>query len=335
MPPRARADTPAQGAQPVRQPAAGQAATPPGARKKGGKIKWIGAGILLFMVFLYTLGLQDQQEQQANKAKDCDSAFDLGSKAVAGGDLPGARTHALRAAAACGEDQRAKIDALQGAIAAAEKTDDACLRSFRAIESQIQDGRLQRARAGLGQLKATCAAKSVAEDLRKQLNEAQAAGRAATADMRSALDARDAVQARAALDKLTGLNREDPNLDRLNAELKQLSAALAAEQEASTAAAAAPPVDARPPVAAAGQRASDRPPVSSRNADAGGDARSSMASAFLRDAEQALAHRKFDAARTYVDSARRIDPDDPRLDSLTQQIRERERQMLQQETTIR
>ena len=320
----------------TRGAAAEPAATPVVPVKKGGKGKWILAGIVLALVVLYNIG---KNEEQVGAQVDCDTAFDLGSKAVAAGELPEARTHALRAVAACVDGQRGKADALQGAIAAAEKTNDACLRSFRTIEGQVQDGRLGRARTGLDGLTATCAAKPAAADLRKQLSVAQAAGRTAQAEVRTALDARDAAQAKAALAKLTGVNREDADLARLKGEVEALSAAIAAEQAASaaaaaaTAAASAPPVETRQTVA---PRTPDRPvsPASSRNADAA-DSRTSMVSIFLRDAEQALTQRKFDAARTYVDSARRIDPNDPRLDSLMQQIRDRERQMLQQETTIR
>ena len=317
--------------------AAEPAATPAAPAKKGGKGKWIVAGIALAVVVLFSIGKNDGQ---VSAQADCDTAFDLGSKAVAAGDLPAARTHALRTVAACVDGERGKADALQGAIAAAEKTNDACLRSFRTIESQVQDGRLVRARSGLDGLTAACSAKPAAADLRQQLSQAQGAGRTALADVRSALEARDAAQAKAALATLTGLNREDPELGRLKGEVERLSAAIAAEQAASeaaaTAAASAPPAETRQPAVPAASRALDRSasPAPSRNVDAA-DSRASMVSIFLRDAEQALAQRKFDAARTYVDSARRIDPNDPRLESLMQQIRDRERQMLQQETTIR
>lgn len=327
---------PATTARPAKRGAAAERApTPVEPAKKGGKGKWIVAGIVLVLVVLYNIG---KNEGQVSAQADCDTAFDLGSKAVAAGDLPAARTHALRTVAACVDGERGKADALQGAIAAAEKTNDACLRSFRTIEGQVQDGRLARARTGLDGLTAACSAKPAAADLRQQLSQAQAAGRAALAEVRSALEARDVAQAKTALATLTGLNRDDAELARLKGEVERLSSAIASEQAASeaaaaaaTAAASAPPVETRQPAA---PRALDRSAPPSRNVDAA-DSRTSMVSIFLRDAEQALSQRKFDAARTYVDSARRIDPNDPRLESLMQQIRDRERQMLQQETTIR
>ncbi len=65
------------------------------------------------------------------------------------------------------------------------------------------------------------------------------------------------------------------------------------------------------------------------------NAKAEMAVSFIQDAEKALSQSRFDAARTYLDSARRMDPNSPRLDTVGRQIRDRERQMMQQETTIR
>lgn len=332
---------------PLRQAKVGRAATysvelnhaeaPIASKKKGGKGRWVVAGIVVTLVALYNIG---RNEQESNAQMDCNTAFDLGSKAVTTGDLEGARGYALRAVATCTDGQRGKADALQGAIAAAEKTNDACTRTFRTVESQVQEGRLVRARKGLDALSTTCAAKPAADVLRDQLSDAQTAERAALVELRNAIEARDAAQSKVALEKLTGLNRENADLDGLKAEVKELSEAFAAEEaanaEAATAAANTPVVETRVPATPIAPRVLDRPvsQVASRNSETI-DSRASMVSTFLRDAEQALGQRKFDAARTYVDSARRIDPNDPRLDSLMQQIRDRERQMLQQETTIK
>lgn len=296
--------------------------------RKGGKGKWIAGGIALALVLLYSMGKKDEPVVVEN---GCESAFDQGTRAVTAGDLATARTHAMRASAECGNGERAKVDTLQRAIAAAEKTDNACLRKFRNIESLLQENRPGRARAGLNELTAACADKPAAQDLREQLNSAQAAGQGALNDVRSALDARDPVQARAALAKLAGLNRDEPSLGQLKGEIDALEAALTPATEP------APPAEVIPPVAAPVQRgpARNAEPAAARAVDPSTVQRTTMASMFLRDAEQALSQRKFDAARTYVDSARRVDPNNPQLESLTQRIRERERQMLQEETTIR
>ena len=318
------------------RPEADRAPIPP-ATRKGGKGKWIAGGIALLLVVLYNVGSGDKPVIEENA---CESAFDLGTQAVTSGDLAAARTQALRASAECGDKERAKVNTLQRAIAAAEKTDNACQRNFRAIDGLLQDSRPGRARAGLNELTAACSNKPEAEALRTRLEATQESIKAALADVRSALDARDQAQARAALAKLTGLNRDEPSLNQLKWEVDALDAAAAA------AAQPAPPAEVFMPGAAPVQRAPSQvqepvapraptAPSGSGTQDAGAAQRTSMATMFLRDAEQALLQRKFDAAKTYVESARRADPNNPQLDSMMQQIRDRERQMLQEETTIR
>lgn len=315
------------------RPAADRTPIPP-ATRKGGKGKWIAGGIALLLVVLYNVGSGDKPVIEENA---CESAFDLGTQAVTSGDLAAARTQALRASAECGDKERAKVNTLQRAIAAAEKTDNACQRNFRSIDGLLQDSRPGRARAGLNELTAACSNKPEAEALRTRLEATQEAIKAALADVRSALDARDQAQARAALAKLTGLNRDEPSLNQLKWEVDALDAA------AEAAAQPAPPAEVFMPGAAPVQRApsqvqepvAPRAPTAPAAQDAGAAQRTSMATMFLRDAEQALLQRKFDAAKTYVESARRADPNNPQLDSMMQQIRDRERQMLQEETTIR
>ncbi|MBD8628332.1 hypothetical protein IFT64_15465 [Oxalobacteraceae sp. CFBP 8753] len=318
------------------RPAADRTPIPP-ATRKGGKGKWIAGGIALLLVVLYNVGSSDKPVIEENA---CESAFDLGTQAVTSGDLAAARTQALRASAECGDKERPKVNTLQRAIAAAEKTDNACQRNFRAIDGLLQDSRPGRARAGLNELTAACSNKPEAEALRTRLEATQESIKGALADVRSALDARDQAQARAALAKLTGLNRDEPSLNQLKWEVDALDAAAAA------AAQPAPPAEVFMPGAAPVQRAPSQvqepvapraptAPSGSGTQDGGAAQRTSMATMFLRDAEQALLQRKFDAAKTYVESARRADPNNPQLDSMMQQIRDRERQMLQEETTIR
>jgi hypothetical protein len=332
VPPAAAVPPPSAPATPSRP--ADRAPIPP-ATRKGGKGKWIAGGIALLLVVLYNMGSGDKPVIEENA---CESAFDLGTQAVTSGDLAAARTQALRASAECGDKERAKVNTLQRAIAAAEKTDNACQRNFRSIDGLLQDSRPGRARAGLNELTAACSNKPEAEALRTRLEATQEAIKGALADVRSALDARDQAQARAALAKLTGLNRDEPSLNQLKWEVDALDAtAAAAAQPAPPAEVFMPgaaPVPRAPSPEPAAQRVPSTPSASATQ-DAGAAQRTSMATMFLRDAEQALLQRKFDAAKTYVESARRADPNNPQLDSMMQQIRDRERQMLQEETTIR
>ena len=63
--------------------------------------------------------------------------------------------------------------------------------------------------------------------------------------------------------------------------------------------------------------------------------RNEMAQSFLRDAERAMADGRFDAAKTYVESARRIDPGNSQAATLARRIKERELQYLKEETSIK
>ena len=129
--------------------------------------------------------------------------------------------------------------------------------------------------------------------------------------MRKQLVLGDMRGAQASLDRLQGQNREHAELPALRAEVR---AAIAAQKPAPAPLPAPRPVVPPPDPAPA-------PPL--------------LAQDFLRQAERALAQSRFDAARTYVDSALRIDPSNAQAGSLLRRIRERELQVLREETTIR
>jgi len=299
--------------------------------------------MILGGLFLYFKSKPDQGEVA------CNAAFDAGNKAVMAKDIAGARSHALLANGVCVGGSRSKAQSLQAAIDAAESSSSSCLRSFRTIDSYLDDHKLGSAREALNQLSSTCSAEPDAAEERKKLGAAVAAAQTAQATLRTALDANNLAGAKTAYVQLGGLNRENPDLASLKSELDQLTAAAAAAAEPPPAAPAPEPVPVPVPVQAAVPTPArtvetprgltlpppDRTAGRRPDADSGASVKAEMAAGFLRDAENALAQRKFDAARTYVDSARRMDPNNPRLDSLTQQIRDREHQILQQETIIR
>ena len=304
--------------------------TPPAPPKKGGAGKWIAIAVVLAVVFLYLKGKPDQNELA------CNAAFDAGNKALLAKDMSGARSQALLANGVCTGTARSKSQSLQAAIDAAESASSGCLRSFRAIDSHLDDHKLNSAREVLNELSSTCSADPDAAEDRKKLSAAVAAAQAADATLRDAINAKNVAGAHAAYLRLAGLNRENGDLASLKTEVDQLAAAAAAEAAEVRPVAAAPVPE--PAVAPAPVRAIETPrqvvpPARTQNADNGG--RAEMAANFLRDAENALFQKKFDAAKTYVDSARRMDPNNPRLDAVLQQIRDREHQVLQQESTLR
>lgn len=283
----------------------------------------------------------------------CNDAIDSGLKLVANGSLDGARQKLATAKNVCAGKSSAKADDLQAAIAKAGAASSGCQRGVRAIERHIDGHQLQSAARGIAALDVDCAGAASVESLRKQLARQQAAAASVQVGVRQALDGKDAVAAQNGIARLEAIDREAPELPQLKGDLQALSAATAA-----AAAAAPPPAQAAMPAPAALEtaplaasapvpaRSVPREPVPARAVERAGVAeaapvdngaamRNDMAQSFLRDAERSLVEGKFDAAKTYLDSARRIDPANARIDSLSRRIRERERQVLQTETTIK
>ena len=323
-------------AAPGQLPPAAPAATTPPPRPKSGKGKWFVIGAVLVALFIYIKGKPDPA------ALACDAALEQGNKALLAKDLAGARAQAAKASGACtGALAREEVTSLLNAVAAAQKKNSGCQRSFRIIGSHLEEHKLASARTALNALSGNCADDADATALRSRLSEAAGAADSAQAALRTALDNKDLAGAKANLQALKMANRENPDLPALKAEVAQLATAAAAPVAATPADTPAPaaPVVAAPAPAAAPSRAAEpvreRTPARRSAPESAANPKAEMAAAFLHDAETALAQKKFDAARTYVDSARRVDPANPRLDSLTQQIRDRERQVLQQETIIR
>ena len=288
---------------------------------------------MLALVIVYMNGKPGGKSESA-----CNDAIDSGLKLVADGSLDGARGKLATARLACTGKSSAKAEDLQAAIGKAGAASSGCQRSVKAIESALDGKRLQSAADAIAKLDADCAGAATVESLRKQLARQQAAAASVQVGVRQALDNNDASAAQNGIAKLEAIDREYPELKQLKADLQALNTPAPA---ATPAPAPAPtPVDPAPtrpiqtePVA---PRVVERPaPAPAPAVDNGAAMRNEMAQSFLRDAERAMADGRFDAAKTYLDSARRVDPNNPRIDSLSRRIRERERQVLQTETTIK
>lgn len=304
---------------------------PPAAPKKWPR--WLAAIAVLALVIVYMNGKPGGKGESA-----CNDAIDSGLKLVADGSLDGARGKLATARLACTGKSSAKAEDLQAAIGKAGAASNGCQRSVKAIENALDGKRLQSAADAIAKLDADCAGAATVESLRKQLARQQAAAASVQVGVRQALDNNDASAAQNGIAKLEAIDREYPELKQLKADLQALNTPAPA---ATPAPAPAPtPVDPAPtrPIQTepAAPRVVERPaPAPAPAVDNGAAMRNEMAQSFLRDAERAMADGRFDAAKTYLDSARRVDPNNPRIDSLSRRIRERERQVLQTETTIK
>ena len=309
-------------------------------------LKWLAGIGLLAAVIVYMNGKPGGKSESA-----CNDAIDSGLRLVANGSLDGARQKLATAKNVCTGKSSAKADDLQAAIGKAGAASSGCVRSVRAIERNLDGHQLQSAAKGIGALDADCAGAASVESLRKQLARQQAAAASVLVGVRQALDGKDATAANNAIARLDAIDRVAPELPQLKAEAQALSAPAPVSVPAPVLAPATPPTQTPAPLDTAPSRAVpaepaparvverpvvvERRPVETAPVDNGAAMRNEMAQAFLRDAERSLLEGKFDAAKTYLDSARRIDPGNARIDSLSRRIRERERQVLQTETTIK
>ena len=310
------------------EPAAKPLAPPPERVPAKKWPRWLAGLIVAGLAIVYINGKFSNKQDTL-----CNDAIDSGLALVAKGSLDGARVKLSEAQNVCTGKSSAKVDDLQAAISKAVVASGGCQRSVRAIERDLNGHRLQSASKALSALDSDCAGASTVDPLRKQLARQQAAAASIQVGVRQALASKDSVAASSGIVKLEALDREFPELPQLKADLQALTAvsAPAPEPVVSPVIETAParPVQSEPAPPRVVERTNPAP------VDNGAAMRNEMAQSFLRDAERSMNEGKFDAAKTYLDSARRADPNNARIDSLSRRIRERERQVLQTETTIK
>lgn len=277
------------------------------APRKSGAMGGIVAMVLLAAVGLYFVAKPSQKELA------CEKALSTAAENLTAGNAADARSHATLALASCSGEARSKGVDLQVAIDKVLAAQATCERSFRRIASQIADRRLQSARSALDQLDTTCTESVQGKGLRQQIESGQTAASTSEAEVRKQLENGDVKAATAALDQIGVQNREHPEIAALR---QQIQAVFAKSQEAVTPAPAIPVVPSAMP----------REPTASPQAE--------LMLSFLRDAETAMNQLKFDAAKTYVESARRIAPNNPQAAALARRIKERELEYIRKEMTI-
>ena len=299
-------------------------------------LRWVGGLAVLAFVVIYMNGKPGGKNDAA-----CNDAIDSGLKLVANGSLDGARQKLATAKNVCTGKSSAKADDLQAAIGKAGAASGSCQRGVRAIERAIDGHQLQSAASGIAALDVDCAGAASVASLRKQLARQQAAAASVLVGVRQALDGKDAAAARNGIARLEAIDREALELPQLKADVQALSAVSApapapvsVPAPLETAPVRSVPTEPAPVRAVERSALAERRPLETSPVDSGAAMRSEMAQAFLRDAERSLLEGKFDAAKTYLESARRVDPGNARIDNLSRRIRERERQVLQTETTI-
>lgn len=309
------------------------------------------AGILVVLGLAALVGVFYIVGKPSKKEDACDQALNQAAVLLSGDDAAGARGQTLLAMASCSGEARAKAGDLQAAADKAIAAQVKCERSFRRIGSQIAEHRLQSARGAVDQLDTACAESLQGKGLRSQIETGLAAATAAEAEMRKQLADGDLKAAQAAFDQISANNREYPDLATLRRELAAgAKVPDAAPPMNATAPAATMPREilregqgegrreplqvARPPLPLPAV-AAPPPSLPAVAAPPPSNSQAEMAQSFLRDAEAAMNQLKFDAAKTFVESARRIDPGNPQAATLARRIKDRELQYLKEETSIK
>ncbi len=216
----------------------------------------------------------------------------------------------------------------------------------------VSDLRLHSARTALDALSPACQTSARGKDLRSQVEAKLQAAVATETEFRARLSLGNFQGARASLDELSGMDREHPGLAILRNELAATQRSVVtggSPAEATAVPNVLSPVPAHAPAPTPSARATQslppvvvapRPPLPpspsapAAPSPAPANGQADMAQSFLRDAESALGQLKFDAAKTYVESARRLDPSNPQIPALARRIRERELEYTRKEMTI-
>lgn len=316
-------------------------AVEPNSKKSGGKGGIFVAVVLVAAVGLYFVNKSSKQDEA------CNQLLTITAEKLAAGDAVGARNQSVLALASCDGENRTKAVDMQAASEKILNLQSSCERSFRSINTQVTERRLQSARSALDQLDTACVESLKGKDLLLQIESGQAGAIAAEAEVQKLLTDGDVKAAATALDQMGKQNREHPDLAALRQEVQtaaKLQEAKAAEalQEAQAAAklqeAAIAPTPAlktpEVPSPVIRESATVRPPPTAVTPQSAINPQAELMQSFLRDAATAMNQQKFDAAKTYVESARRISPNNPQAEDMARRIKAREMEYLRKEMTI-
>lgn len=257
--------------------------------------------------------------KSSSKTDQCQDSLTQSASMLASGKAAEARSQAVLAMASCSGEGRSKATDLLAASDKALEKVAACERSFRQIGSLIADKRVQRAGSQLDALDTACIESAQGKDLRQRIDEAQATANDAADGVRKHLAEGNLKGALEQLDRLTNSNREHKDLSSLRQEVQGAGAIQMSAQG----------VDPSSQRATTGTSSTDASESAGQAAavpqqPAQDDAE--KVQAYLHEAESALRQLRFDAAKTAVENARRLDPVNPRAAALLRRIKEREQQ---------
>ena len=279
--------------------------------KKTGTRFLLFLGISFFFAGLLILKLKPSLNP---KEQECRRILQAGEQMLKSGDVAKAKASALQAASTCQGKELEAAKLLKSSVEKETEAQTRCARNFNRIDQLLREHRLISATSVLKEMNDSCAKNAKAKSLQEAIEQAQTDAQLIEESVRRAIEDKSLETATTELEKLEKLNIESRNLEKIRKEIKGLRAA-----------SSVPPGD-HLKLQRTTTQTQESPPQPTSNA---------MVKAILGDAEQALAQRKFDAARTFAETARRLDPSNALVQPLLNHIREKELQVLKDETTIR
>ena len=248
------------------------------------------------------------------KEQECKRLIQTSEQSFKNGDIGKAKTNAQQAVASCQGKELDTAKLLKASVDKEIETQARCARNFNRIDQLLRERRLVSAASAFKEMNDTCAKSAKAKSIQEVLGRAQDEVQMTEESVRQFIGQGSLAAAFTEFEKLERLNVENRNLDKLRKEIKAIRAATQSS----------PP---EPPKQPKAPTPTQEPPAQPMPNE--------MVKAILVDSEQALAQRRFDAARTFAETARRLDPSNLQVQPLLQRIRDKELQVLKDETTIR
>lgn len=278
-------------------------------------------GVALMAVFGYFSYRSNQ------KQADCEQSLASAQQLLSGGNLDAGRQQGTHAQLICDGPRAAAASRLLVEIEQTRTLQArACVRGLDRVRSALGSARLRETQTAIERMPEGCSTVLELATLRQQLAQANAAADTADAAVQKAIASGDAIAATTALDMLARADSTRSDLAQLRAQI----AAIPKPGPVASVVSTAPPL-AQPAIASQPYHSTPRPqPDPSPSVPN----QSAIARQFLVSAMNELAQNHFDAARTFVESARKVDPGNPNLARMLKTIQAREHQLLQDETTI-
>lgn len=324
--------------------------------KKGGFGKW-----LLILIVLGVVGYYGAKQWAAlgSGSNMCEQTITDVTGMLATGDANGALIKIKEVLPECSGEPKTRLLDIQKAANKALKAQTAtCNAALAKVNQALNKNQIVSARKAFDKLPANCESFNQAKNLKETLTQKEDLIKTAESDFDTAFADGNLDKAKIALNKLQVVTRESDNLQRMKKQLEEASS----KSENSTAV----PVQNISPVnnqgnvnnnrqnqvapgpvnnvrdwidanrRAANNQTQEQTPVKLPNnaADIEQAANNRMTQTFLQEAQNALQNKRFDVARTQVQNALRVDPNNKAAQLLMRQINEVQMQTLRNQTTI-